>query len=111
MAMSLESQGIDGRMAVSRWTAWTLFAVLGLSSPAVAGPRCRVPLGDWQPREALQARLQQQGWTVLAIRTDDGCYKVRARKDGGERLEGKFDPATLEPVERRGGRGDHDDED
>jgi hypothetical protein len=83
------------------------FGLLCLAGPALAEHRCRVPLGEWQPREALQSRLEQQGWTVLSIRADDGCYKVRARNGNGERLEGKFDPATLEPVARRGGQGDH----
>ena len=82
-----------------------LAGLLWLGSPAVAQHHCRVPLGDWQPREALQAKLEQQGWTVLGIRADDGCYKVRARNANGERLEGKFDPGTLEPIGRRGGRG------
>lgn len=87
-----------------------LAVLLGLGSPTVAQHHCRVPLGDWQPREALQARLEQQGWTVLGIRADDGCYKVRARNAAGERLEGKFDPATLEPVGRAGGHDRHDDD-
>lgn len=93
------------------WIA--LVGMLCLASPAAAQHRCRVPLGEWQPREALQSRLEQQGWTVLSIRADDGCYKVRARNADGERLEGKFDPATLEPVARHGGhdpRGDDEDE-
>ncbi|MFO1150854.1 MAG: PepSY domain-containing protein [Alsobacter sp.] len=92
--------------------AMALLGLLCVATPALAQHRCRVPLGDWQPREALQSRLEQQGWTVLSIRADDGCYKVRARNEAGERLEGKFDPATLEPVARRGGHGDprdHDD--
>jgi hypothetical protein len=88
-----------------------LAGLLWLGSPALAQHHCRVPLGDWQPREALQAKLEQQGWTVLGIRADDGCYKVRARDANGERLEGKFDPATLEPVARRGGHDRHDRQD
>lgn len=85
--------------------------LLGLGSPAVAQHHCRVPLADWQPREALQAKLEQQGWTVLGIRADDGCYRVRARNASGERLEGKFDPGTLELVGRRGRPDGHDGED
>lgn len=88
-----------------------LLGLLWLVAPALAQHRCRVPLADWQPREALQARLEQQGWTVLSIRADDGCYTVRARNMGGERLEGTFDPATLERVSRHGGHGEHEDHD
>jgi hypothetical protein len=82
--------------------ATALVGLLCLVSPAVAGPHCRVPLSDWQPRETLQAKLEQQGWTVLSIRADDGCYKVRATNRAGERLGGLFDPATLDPVSRHG---------
>ncbi len=85
-----------------------LAGLLCLGSPAFAQHHCRVPLGDWQPREALQAKLEHQGWTVLGIRADDGCYKVRARNANGERVEGKFDPGTLEPVARGGGYDRHD---
>ena len=30
--------------------------------------RCNVPLGDWQPRAAVEAALQLKGWTVLSLR-------------------------------------------
>ena len=66
-----------------RTAAIAIICLLCLADPAVAEHRCRVPLGDWQPREALQAKLEQQGWTVLSIRADDGCYKVRARNANG----------------------------
>src|SRR5271166_1272998 len=70
-------------------------------APAAAEQRSKAPLADWQPREALQKKLEAEGWTVLSIRSDDGCYKVKAINDRGERLEGKYDPASLEPQRRR----------
>lgn len=75
-------------------------------APALAGERrrCDVPLADWQPREALQSKFESEGWTVLAVRSDHGCYKVKAHNARGEMLEGRFDPATLERVV-------HDDDD
>lgn len=69
-----------------------------VAGPAAADRDCRVPLADWQPREALQKKLEAEGWTVISIRTDDGCYKVRAVKAGGDRLKAKYDPARLEPI-------------
>jgi hypothetical protein len=86
--------------------------VAGLVLPAagaLANGHCNVPLADWQPREALQRKLEEQGWTVIAIRVDDGCYKVRAVNALGERLDGKFDPARLEPMTgwRHGHGHDH----
>ena len=95
---------------MARAAGLALAGLLALGAPVLAQRRCHVPLGDWQPREALQARLEQQGWTVLAIRADDGCYKVRARNAAGERLEDKFDPGTLEQVGRRERHDDDRDE-
>ena len=71
------------------------------ATPAAAERACSVPLSDWQPREALEKKLAAEGWTVVSIRSDDGCYKVRATNARGERLKAKYDPATLEPVPRR----------
>lgn len=97
-----------------------LFALLALCAlPSVAladEDRCAVPLADWQPREALKAKLEQAGWTVLKIRADDGCYKVLAVDPEGNTRKGRFDPATLDRVEGGGhgrhGRGhEHDDGD
>lgn len=76
-----------------------------VAEPAAADRDCNVPLADWQPREALQKKLEAEGWTVLSIRADDGCYKVRATTAQGERMKAKYDPATLERVHRR-----HDDD-
>lgn len=82
-----------------------LFLALG-PSPAAADSYCRVPLADWQPREALQRKLEAQGWRVERIRAHDGCYRVRAVNLAGELLEARFDPATLAMVGRKGdGRG------
>ncbi|MFG1479981.1 PepSY domain-containing protein [Xanthobacter sp. V4C-4] len=75
--------------------------VAGLASgPAAADRDCTVPLADWQPREVLQRKLESEGWTVLSIRSDDGCYKVRAANARGGSLKAKYDPATLERVRR-----------
>ena len=53
------------------------------TAPVAADEACSAPLADWQPRQALQTKLEAEGWTVLSIRSDDGCYKVRATKAGG----------------------------
>lgn len=75
------------------------------ATPAAADRDCNVPLADWQPREALQKKLEAEGWTVLSIRSDDGCYKVRATNAQGMRLKSKFDPGRLVPIP-----GQHDDD-
>ena len=94
-----------------------LLAVLAVAPAAIvrADERCAVPLADWQPREALKARLERDGWSVVKIRADDGCYKVLAIGPDGVRQKTRFDPATLERVghdehDRHGRHGGHDDE-
>jgi len=77
------------------------------AAPVAAEQACNAPLADWQPRQALATKLEAEGWTVLSIRSDDGCYKVRATKAGVERLDAKFDPASLERVRRK--QEDEDD--
>jgi hypothetical protein len=77
------------------------------AAPVAAKQACSAPLADWQPREALQTKLEAEGWTVLSIRSDDGCYKVRATKAGGVRLDAKYDPASLERVQPK--QDDDDD--
>ncbi|WP_051356527.1 PepSY domain-containing protein [Azorhizobium doebereinerae] len=67
--------------------------------PAAADQVCSVPLSDWQPRQALQKKLEADGWTVLSIRSDDGCYKVKAMRAGGDHLKAKYDPASLERIQ------------
>lgn len=60
---------------------------------------CRVPMADWQPREAVQKMTEAQGWTVRRINTDDGCYEIKGRDASGREIEVKVDPATLAIVE------------
>ena len=77
-----------------------LAACLGPAQVA-ADQFCNAPLADWQPREALQKKLEAEGWTVLSIRLDDGCYKIKATNARGEHMEAKYDPASLERVRRK----------
>lgn len=59
---------------------------------------CNVPLSNWKPRAAVEEALQAKGWTVLSIRSDDGCYKVKVLTDTGEKRRVKLNPETLEPI-------------
>ncbi len=92
-----------------------LAATMLASGAAWADRRCVVPLADWQPREALVTKLAGEGWTIVSIRSDDGCYKVVAKNARGETLKSKFDPATLERIARepheRHERDDHHERD
>lgn len=74
-----------------------LLAVTG-SGAAMADDDCDVPLGRWQPREAVQAMAQARGWQVDRLRIDDGCYQIRGADETGQPFKVKIDPATLEIV-------------
>jgi len=65
---------------------------------AAASERCNVQMSDWQPREALQVKLETEGWKISRIRTDDGCYEVRATDKEGRRVEASYNPKTFEQV-------------
>ncbi|MFG1330883.1 PepSY domain-containing protein [Xanthobacter autotrophicus] len=90
------------------WFASCLLVACLTAGPAAADRDCNVPLADWQPREALQKKLEAEGWSVQSIHSDDGCYKVRAANVQGERLKAKYDPASLERL-RHGKDGADDD--
>jgi hypothetical protein len=100
--MASRQQGTVTRNAIIQTTILAVSLLIAL--PVIAGPRCSVPLADWKPREALDAKLRGEGWSVVRIKTDDGCYKVFATT-AGWRLRAKFDPATLEIIRR-----EHDDD-
>jgi hypothetical protein len=66
---------------------------------ALASDDCRVPMENWQPREAMEAQAASHGWERVRVRTDDGCYKVDARDARGNEIEATFRPDTLAIVE------------
>lgn len=63
--------------------------------------RCNIPMAEWQPVAALQQKLQNDGWKVNRIKTDDGCYEVYAIDDKGRRIEAYFNPKTFETVKKK----------
>lgn len=76
--------------------AFTLAASFG--SAAVASEKCNVAMSDWRPREALQAKLEADGWKVRSIKTEDGCYEAYAINADGKKIEAYFNPQTFQPV-------------
>lgn len=67
--------------------------------PAIADDDCNDPIAQWQPRQILKNRLEQQGWQVQRIRIDDGCYEVYAVDELGRWVKATFTPASLTLVE------------
>jgi hypothetical protein len=70
-------------------------SLLAFAVPASASPRCKAPLDTWQPREALEKKLRDEGWQIRRIKTDDGCYKVEGVRADGQRVKATFQPDTL----------------
>ena len=81
-------------------------SVLALTTLLTAGSvtasdLCMVPEADRQPVEALQQKLEGEGWQIKKIKMDDGCYEVYAVTDTGERIEAYFDPKTFAMVKSK----------
>lgn len=74
----------------------SLLVVANAATTAAHSDRhCNVPLAEWQSREAVQQKVEAEGWKITRIKTDDGCYKISALNDQGDKYEAKIDPATL----------------
>lgn len=80
-----------------------LTVVLALAGPgiALASENCRLPMAEWQSREAITAHVALRGITSERLRIDDGCYEVRGRDDKGNQVGLKIDPASLAILELR----------
>ena len=71
--------------------------MVALASGTVAASNlCNVPEANRQPIEALQQKLENEGWQVKNIKMDGGCYEAYAVTDTGQRVEAYFDPMTFE---------------
>jgi len=77
-----------------------LFSTLGAGA-ALASDLCSVPKNEWQPQEALQQKLEGEGWKIRKIKVDDGCYEVYATDANGKRMESYFDPKSFELVKSK----------
>lgn len=91
--------------------AFTISSAL-VSPAAMAGhDDCKVPMAQWQPREAVEQMAKARGWTVRRLKVDDGCYQIRGVDADGREIAVKVDPGSLAIVrmKHRNGRGDGDD--
>lgn len=75
---------------------------------AWAGRDCDAPSETWQPRSAVSALAERNGWRVDRIKVDDGCYEVKGRDAQGNRLKVKIDPASLKIISIKRGHGEHE---
>lgn len=84
-----------------RVLAASMLMALAGAGTAMAGDDCRVPMDQWQPREAVQKMAEARGWKVDRIKVDDGCYEIRGLDEVGRRLKAKIDPGSLEIVKMK----------
>jgi hypothetical protein len=68
---------------------------------AVASDKCSVPRAEWQPQEALQQKLEGDGWKIRKIKVDDGCYEVYGTDHAGKRMEAYFNPKSFDVVKSK----------
>ena len=83
-----------------------LIASLGFSVSASATGlmECDSDKSQWQTMQALQTKLEGEGWQIKKIKVDAGCYEAYATTPEGDKVEAYFDPVTFEKllVARRG---------
>jgi hypothetical protein len=76
----------------------TGLAVSLSTGAAAASDKCSAPKAEWQPQEALQQKLEGEGWKIKKIKVDDGCYEVYGTDAAGKRMETYFDPKSFAVV-------------
>ena len=80
--------------------------VLGVNVHATGMMSCEgIDESQWQSKEALQAKLEAEGWTsIRKIKVDAGCYEAYATTPEGDKVEAYFHPVSFEKllVARRG---------
>ena len=80
-------------------------SVVALLAVAAAGPafaegKCAsAPKSKWQPRSALESRLQADGYSIRQIKVEGGCYEVYATDKDGRRANMAFNAETLEKLD------------
>lgn len=82
--------------------------VVVVGQPAWAGKKCDAPPATWQPRSAVTALAERNGWHIERLKVDDGCYEIKGRDAQGRRFKAKIDPVSLQVmgVKREHGDGD-----
>jgi hypothetical protein len=78
-----------------------MLATLGVLAVLPAGAvladdDCRVSPEQMQPREAVAQLASDYGWTVTSMEVDEGCYEIHVTDAGGNTIEARIDPATLD---------------
>ena len=93
---------------MTRCIAFTMLVVVG--QPTWAGKECDAPPETWQPRSAVAALAERNGWLLERLKVDDGCYEIKGRDAEGRRFKAKIDPASLQVISVKREHGDRERE-
>ena len=71
-----------------------------VASPAFAANACSTaPQSKWQPQSALESQLKTDGFAVLQVKVENGCYEVYATDKGGKRVNMAYNAETLKKLD------------
>lgn len=68
---------------------------------ALADDDCPVSPEQRQSWEAVAQLANDYGWTISSMEMDDGCYELNVTDTGGNTIEAKIDPATLQVIKAK----------
>ena len=76
------------------------FALVAISSPALAGPHCTdEPQSKWLTKAEMMVRIKPMGHNVHVFKKTSGnCYEIYGRDKSGKRIEVYFHPVTGDVV-------------
>jgi len=98
---------LDLLLQVKRARGVTLVMLVLAGAPASAGDDCDAPPDTWQPRGAVQALADRNGWQLHRLKIDDGCYELKGRDAEGRRFKAKLDPVSLKVLSLKRERDGH----
>lgn len=75
-------------------------AVAALPLSAFASPECtQEPRSKWMAQSELKMKLENEGYAVKRVETDDSCYEVKAQTKDGKRVELHVNPVNARIIE------------
>lgn len=70
-----------------------IFSVLPLSlCKAAEGPCTNQPESKWMARDEVRAKIQSEGYKIVEIEVENGCYAIEVRDKDGKELDLVIDP-------------------
>ncbi|MBI1386019.1 MAG: PepSY domain-containing protein [Rhizobiales bacterium] len=89
------------RSYVTRLAVIAIATTIAGAAPAAASDDddCpRTSRAEWRSADDVKAALEAQGYSVVRVKVDDGCYEAYARDRQGARREVNVHPVTMEII-------------